>query len=443
MNNDRILIAGTHSGCGKTTVMLAILSALKARGLPLAAFKCGPDYVDPMFHREALGLPSRNLDPFFSDAESLRAAIAEKGGSLSVIEGVMGYYDGVGASGAHSTYDVARGTQTPVVLVINARGMYTSAGAILAGFRQFKPESHVHGVIFNGASPMLYEGLAQIARDAGVSPLGCLPKDDSIAVESRSLGLIPANELGDLSEKLRLLGAHAQRHIDLDGVLSLAASAPALPETTRAIRPIARVRVAVARDRAFAFLYEENLEILRALGCELCFFSPLTDCALPENIAALYLPGGYPERHVSELSGNTAMRRAVRDAVLGGLPTIAECGGFLYLHASFEGCPMAGVIPAQARTTEKLRRFGYHTLTAHADNLLCNQGESIRAHEFHYTESDDGGAGFRAQKPDGRAWDCVHAGETLYAGFPHLYFPANPRFAERFVQKAGEYAMNQ
>ena len=438
--NDRILIAGTNSGCGKTTVALALLSALQARGLPLAAFKCGPDYIDPMFHREALGLPGRNLDPFFSDAEQLCAALAAQKDGLSLIEGVMGYYDGVGAQGAYSTYDVARSTGTPVILVVNVRGMYSSAGAVLRGFRDFRRDSQVRGVIFNGASPALYEGLKQIAVDAGVAPLGFLPREEALAIGSRHLGLITAAEIDDVRQKLRALGALAQRHIDLDGVLALAASAPVLHEQARPVSPVADVRVAVARDRAFCFLYEENLALLRALGCALCFFSPLSDGALPEGIGALYLPGGYPELHLEALSGNAAMRRAVRIAVEGGLPTIAECGGFLYLHDALDGCPMAGVIHAGAYRTERLRRFGYATLTAKADSLLCERGERIRVHEFHYYESDDCGADLRAEKPDGRAWDCVHAGASLWAGFPHLYLPANVRCAQRFVRKAGEYA---
>ena len=438
--NGRILIAGTYSGCGKTTVTLALLSALKARELPLAAFKCGPDYIDPMFHREALKVPSRNLDPFFSTDAALRAALAEQDSRLCVIEGVMGYYDGVGPAGEFSTCDVARHTQTPVIFVVNAKGMYTSAGAILHGFREFQPQSNVRGVIFNGVPQGLYEGLKQIAMDAGVMPLGFLPYEKELSIGSRHLGLITAGEIDDLQEKLRALGALAQMHIDIDGVLALAASAPILHKKAQEVSPIASVRVAVARDNAFCFLYEENLALLRALGCELCFFSPLHDAVLPENIGSLYLPGGYPELHLEALSANVPMRQAVKAAIEDGLPTLAECGGFLYLHDTLDGCPMVDAIRAKAYRTEKLQRFGYETLTAKRDNLLCGAGESIRAHEFHYYESAFCGDAFMAQKPNGRAWDCAHASGSLYAGFPHLYFPANASFAERFVRKANDYA---
>lgn len=438
--NDRVLIAGTHSGCGKTTVTCALLSALKSRGVSIAAFKCGPDYIDPMFHREAQCVPARNLDPFFCTKEQLCFELSEAGGSLSVIEGVMGYYDGIGAEGRASTYDVARETETPVILTVNVRGMYTSAGALIAGFRAFREHSGVQGVIFNGASPMLYGGLKGIAKEAGVTSLGFLPFDAALSVGSRNLGLVTAEEITDLKARLAALGALAEKHIDLDGVMGLASRAPALQPARAKPERIADVRIAVARDRAFCFLYRENLELLEALGAELCFFSPLSDTTLPEGIHGLYLPGGYPELYLKALSENRPMLGAVKSAVLGGLPTLAECGGFMYLNDDIDGIPMAGAIRASACRTEKLQRFGYVTLTAGRDTLLCRAGESIRAHEFHYYDSTDCGNAFSAEKPgSGRRYACIHGTETLFAGFPHLYFPANPGFAESFIRKAAAY----
>lgn len=438
---DRILIAGTHSGCGKTTVACALLAALKNRGLHPSAFKCGPDYIDPMFHRRAIGVPAHNLDPFFCSDEQLKRAVAVHGGSVSLLEGAMGYYDGIGIEGRYSTYDTAQITQTPAILVMDVKGMYASAGAVMKGFLTYRAQSGIQGVIFNNASPMLYEGLRSIAETVGVKPLGFLPKEDRASIESRHLGLITAGEISDLQKKLELLGTLAKRYIDIDSLLALAAAAPELDVSAPDIRPLGSVRIAVARDEAFCFLYEENLELLKALGCELVFFSPLIDPSLPDSIGGLYLCGGYPELHLKALSGNTAMLEAVNVAVRGGMPTIAECGGFLYLHDTLEGLPLAGCIHASAHKTEKLRRFGYVTLRAKADNLLCAAGESIRAHEFHYYESTDGGAGFTAEKPlSERSWHCVYTTETLYAGFPHLYFDANPLFAENFVRKAIEYA---
>ncbi len=436
--HDRLLLCGTNSGCGKTTVTCALLRALKNRGLPVRSYKCGPDYIDPMFHREVLGIPARNLDPFFSEGDALREQLGAAG-CLAVLEGVMGYYDGVGTQGKFSTFDVARETGTPTVLVVDARGSFTSLGAVLRGFRDFRPQSGIAGVIFNRASPMLYTSLCEIARDAGVTPCGFLPRDEAAEIGSRHLGLITAGEIADLQARLDRLGELAEKYLDLDALLALAASAPPLPDALppEPVKP--RVRLAVARDKAFCFLYGENLEMLRALGCELVEFSPLRDAHLPEKIGGLYLPGGYPELYLRELSENP-LRGEIRDAVLSGLPTFAECGGFLYLHKTLDGVPMAGAIDAEAAKTPRLQRFGYVTLTARTDNLLCREGESIRAHEFHYYDSTDNGAGFLAEKPLGaRNWQCVHAGRTLWAGFPHLYFPANPSFARSFAEKAVEY----
>ena len=438
--NDRILIAGTNSGCGKTTVTCAVLRALKNRGLAVRSFKCGPDYIDPMFHREVVGVPARNLDPFFSTPDQLRRQLGGAAGSLSVLEGVMGYYDGIGPQGACSTYHVAEATQTPVILTVNVRGMYTSVGALIRGFRDFRPGSNVAGVIFNQASPMLYGDLSRIAEDAGVKPLGYLPRAEEAVIGSRHLGLITAAEIADLQTRLDRLGELAEQCLDLDGILSLASRSPGLPLPEPAAPVAQGVRIAVARDEAFCFLYEENLRLLEELGCELVFFSPIHDMHLPENVQGLYLPGGYPELHLEELSRNP-IRLAIRRAVEAGMPTVAECGGFLYLHDTLDGAEMAGVIHAAAFGTKKLQRFGYVTLTAERDNLLCRAGESIRAHEFHYYDSESNGSTFTAAKPSGkRSWRCVHASDTLYAGFPHLYLPANPAFAENFVRKAANYA---
>lgn len=442
--NDRILLAGTHSGCGKTTVTLALLAAFKQRGLAVSAFKCGPDYIDPMFHRETLGLPSHNLDPFFSTGDQLCAQLLQNVGDISVIEGVMGYYDGVSSEGAFSTFDVADKTDTPVILVVNCKGQYTSAGAVLRGFRTFREESHIRGVIFNHASPMLYPGLAEIAQKENLTPLGFLPRDESVTVGSRHLGLLTAAELPDIHVKLDRLATLSEQYIDIDGVLTLARSASAIHASVKPCAPVGHARIAVARDAAFCFLYQENLELLTQLGADLVYFSPLTDTALPKDIQGLYLPGGYPELHLEQLSANRVMRESIQTAVTSGLPTVAECGGFLYLHDTLDGFPMAGVIHANAQKTEHLQRFGYVTLTAKRDNLLCYAGDSIRAHSFHYYDTTDNGNGFTAEKPlSARRWDCIHATETMYAGFPHLYFPANVRFAEFFIRKAISYAANR
>jgi cobyrinic acid a,c-diamide synthase len=442
---NRLLIAGTGSGCGKTTVTLAVLAALQMRGMDVSSFKCGPDYIDPMFHRRVMGVSSHNLDPFFCDEEMLqRIFMTHAGGELSVIEGVMGYYDGIGPSGRASTYDVAHLLETPVVLVMNARGMAASAGAVLNGFLRYHENSRIRGVIFNGLSEPLYPMMAEIAHDAGVLPCGFLPRREDLLFENRHLGLVMAGEIKDIGEKIHALGLLAEAHIDIDRLIALAKDVPeiqgdALPVWSGA----PRVRIAVSCDQAFCFLYRENIEQLEALGCEIVSFSPLADTHLPDEIGGLYLCGGYPELYVAELSRNSSMCRSVQAQIAAGLPTIAECGGFLYLHEELNGARMAGVIRGSAFETERLQRFGYITLKAERDNLLCARGQSIRAHEFHYYDSDNCGDSFTASKASRPArYSCVHASDSLYAGFPHLYFPANPAFAESFVRKAIEYEKN-
>ncbi len=437
------MIAGTNSGCGKTTVTMAILSALKARGVKAAAFKCGPDYIDPMFHRRALGIPAFNLDPYFLDGEGLCDSVAAHGGEVSVMEGVMGFYDGIGTDGWASTYDVARHTRTPVILVVNAAAMYTSAGAIIKGFKEFKPDNQISGVIFNGINPMLYEGLKTIALNQGIQPLGYFPKDAAAELGSRHLGLVTADEVEDLQPRLEKLGQIAEKSLDFDAILRLAASAPELPAPKQYEKVPGNVRIAVARDEAFCFLYQENLDLLVNLGCEIVPFSPLRDAKLPENVQGLYLPGGYPELYPKELSENGSMLKDVKEKIEAGLPTIAECGGFLYLHALLEDAPMAALFPGKAFKTKKLQRFGYASITAKKDNLLCKAGESIRVHEFHYYDSENNGADFTAEKAsNGRQYDACFGTDTLYAGFPHLFFPANPAFAQNFVRKAMNYGIS-
>lgn len=445
----RILFCAPGSGGGKTTVTCAVLQALTNRGLAPAAFKCGPDYIDPMFHSEIIGAKSRNLDLFFCGENRVRALLYENGSGteLSIIEGVMGYYDGMGMTSRAGAYDLARATGTPAVLVADAKGCALSLAALVKGFASFRSDSGIRGVILNRVSPMLYPRLkAAIEEETGIAVYGYLPPLPDCALESRHLGLVTAAEVDGLREKLSRLAAEAERTLDLDGLLALAASArPLLYEAEALPEPVkGGVRIAVARDRAFCFYYADALHLLEKLGAELVSFSPLEDTALPEGCAGLYLGGGYPELFGKTLSENAAMRADIRAAVADGMPTVAECGGFLYLHRNLEAAdgmvwPMAGAVEADAYPTRKLSRFGYVTLTAERDSLLGGAGSTIPAHEFHYWESTEPGSAFTAEKEGGRSWACGHATPTLYAGFPHFHFCACPEAAERFVSACAYY----
>lgn len=445
----RILFCAPASGSGKTTVTCAVLRALLRRGLRPMACKSGPDYIDPMFHSRVLGAQSCNLDLFFFSRSAARALLARNAESadVTVLEGAMGYYDGIAMSSDASAWDLACTTDTPAVLVVDGRGRAFSTAAEVHGFRSFRQPSRIAGVVLNRVSPMLYPRLAEvITRETGLPVFGYLPVMEDCVIESRHLGLVTAAEIGDLQEKLDRMARQAEQTMDLDGLLALARSAPALDTEVPAPEPVTgRPGIAVARDKAFCFYYEASLQVLRDLGAELIPFSPLKDKVLPENIQGLYLGGGYPELYAETLSRNETMRSSVYEAVTGGMPTIAECGGFLYLHRTLKdqsgtSWPMAGVLDAEGYPTGKLSRFGYVTLTAEDNSLLFRRGETMPAHEFHYWDSTAPGRDFLARKPQSNQhWQAGVATETLYAGFPHFHFASKPETARRFLEQALAY----
>ena len=440
MGIPRLMIAGTGSSCGKTTITCALLRALATRGKRLSAFKCGPDYIDPMFHTEVTGVPCRNLDLFLMGEEGVLGALSRSQGDLAVIEGVMGYYDGVGESSFGSACHLSQVTDTPAVLVLGCKGMGLSVAAVVSGYQNFQ-ENNICGVIFNQISPGMYPYYKKIVEEnTGLRAYGFLPPDPSVTLKSRHLGLVTAHETQELKSVLTCLGNLGARYLDLDGLLELAQSAgelPACPERELPSGP-------PVRDRAFSFYYADNLELLERLGAELCFFSPMKDEEIPQGCQGLILGGGYPELYGAALSDNHPMRSSVKRAVEAGMPTIAECGGFLYLQESLTGpdgraYPMVGALPGRASMTKKLVRFGYLTLEAKEDSLLLAAGERIPAHEFHYSDSDCCGDGYLAQKPSGKCWECGVVNENLYAGYPHIHFGGNPQAAHRFLNRCRRF----
>lgn len=348
----------------------------------------------------------------------------------------MGYYDGLGLTSTRaSSYEAAKVTGSPVVLVVGARGASLSVLAAIQGFQNFCPDSQIRGVILNQCSPSTYGALAQAIRERlGIRPLGFLPRMEDCALESRHLGLVTAAEVANLREKMQRLAAQAEKTIDLDGLLALAGEAAPLSWEPVVLPRRERVRIAVAQDKAFCFYYADNLAAMAEMGAEIVEFSPLKDHALPDNIQGVYLGGGYPELYAGALSENRTMRESLRAALERGLPCIAECGGFMYLTEAIGGFPMVGFLPGNCFDTGKLTRFGYVTLRAREDNLLCRAGEAIPAHEFHHWDCTLPGSSFTAVKPNGRQWDCAVATDRLYAGFPHFHFYANPAFLEHFYE---------
>lgn len=466
----RIMIAAPKSGSGKTTITCGLLHIFKEDGEDISSCKCGPDYIDPMFHREVLEVPSRNLDTFFTGEDGTRKLFLKdrREGELVVMEGVMGLYDGLGGIREEgSSYHLAKVTQTPIILVVDAKGMGRSVIPLIAGFLAYDKAQLIRGVIFNRMSAAYYEILKPLAEEElGIAVLGYFPENKKLQIAGRHLGLCMPGELEDLQGQIRMAAERLRETTDISKLLQIAEGAESLEEETEvedsgserkqsddtAEKPdttengeAMHPRIAVARDEAFCFYYEENLRLLEQAGAEPVYFSPLHDNALPENIHGLLLGGGYPELYAGQLSENDAMRTAIREAVADGLPTVAECGGFLYLHTTLtdrEGhsYPMAGVLSGKCFDTGHLVRFGYIELEENSGHFMP-RGSRIRAHEFHYYDSEDNGTDCVASKPaTGRNYPCIHVGENHWYGFPHLYYPSCPEFAKRFVEKAKKFS---
>lgn len=441
----RLMIVGTGSGSGKTTVTCAVMKALQLRGNRVAGFKCGPDFIDPMFHTSVIGVKSRNLDIFMSGEEGVRFLLARSAheADLSIIEGVMGMYDGVSmTSDEASSNHLARLTRTPEILVVEVEGMALSLAALIQGYLNFRPNL-IRGIILNQCSEGLYPYYKEmIETQLGIRVYGFLPMVEEATIGSRHLGLVTADEIVDLQNKIQKLAEAAERSIDLDGLTELAHEAEVLEWTDlwHSVRKTSdqKVRIGIARDKAFCFFYQDNLDLLEALGAELVFFSPLEDEQLPKDLQGLILYGGYPELYGEQLSRNTSMRDSVRTAVQNHLPTLAECGGFMYLLETMvdsenQRHDMVGAIEGESKMLKHLVRFGYAKMKALKDNLLCEAGMEIPVHEFHYSDSDHNGDGFFVEK-NARSWHCVNLSDTLSAGYPHLHYGSRPELMERFLE---------
>ena len=452
----RILLCAGASGSGKTLITCGILQALKNRGLKTASFKCGPDYIDPMFHTKVIGTRSRNLDTFFAGNDIVKYLLCEntKDMDIAVMEGVMGYYDGAGGTTTKaSAYDLATATETPAVLIVNCKGMSLSIVPYIKGFMEYKKDSKIKGVILNQMTGMLYPRMKKaIEEELDVKVLGYVPKVTDCLIESRHLGLVMPEEIESFHEKLMKLAGILEETLDLDLLIKLAESAPELSgkepweeDSSYNFRLEEPVRIGISEDEAFCFMYEDNLKLLKEMGAELVPFSPVHDKELPENLDGIILYGGYPELYAEELENNREMRASVLSSYEKGLVVMAECGGFMYLHDEFEdmngrACKGAGIIKGKAYKTDRLGRFGYITLENTGEKVFGAETGKSPAHEFHYFDSENCGEDFTAVKPfSTRSWQCLHSGDHILAGFPHFYYYGNPRIPEAFLRKCLEF----
>ena len=459
MSTARFLLTAGASGSGKTLITCGILQALKNRGLQTASFKCGPDYIDPMFHTKVIGTKSRNLDTFFTTPDRTRYLLKRnlEDCDIAVMEGVMGYYDGVGGTTTRaSAYDLAKVTQTPVVLIVNCKGMSVSILSFIQGFVNFMPDSNIKGVLLNQISSMLYPRVKEmIETKLGIKVYGYVPVVTVCVIESRHLGLVMPNEIQDFKEKLGKLAKRMEETIDFHGLIELGKSAPAISvekETKEYFQSLKnqgeKIKIGLAKDEAFCFFYEDNLKLLEEMGAELIPFSPIHDKELPPDIQGLLLYGGYPELYGKALEENLSMREQIKEALSKGMPVLAECGGFIYLHDIFEdekGVFRQGVgqIKGKVFNTGKLSRFGYIEASCKKP-VFGRQLGMCPAHEFHYFDSTSCGADFYAKKPTGkRGWDCIHSTPTMTAGFPHFYYYGNPELPKAFLDCSRDFKKRQ
>ncbi len=462
----KIVIAADRSGAGKTTVSCGLLAVLKKRGVKVQSFKCGPDYIDPMFHRRVLGVPSGNLDSFFTDATTLRrifrARIAESGAALALVEGVMGYYDGLGGVSSHaSTWEIAHILDAPTILVMDAKGASVTIAALVRGMMKFKEEravqSGIRGLILNRVSPMFYPRLKSVIEEycPGIEVLGYLPELPELKIPSRHLGLVEPEEIAGFQRWTERVAAQMEESVDVERLLEIAEEerygireddAEAAKNRALLEQP---VRIAVSEDEAFNFMYQENRALLEQLGAELVPFSPLHDAELPTDIVGLILSGGYPELYKDALHANASMRTSVAEAVKHGLPTIAECGGYMYLLDAVEQVAMCGVLAGDAERKPRLVRFGYIEAETRRDSVLGPAGTVLRGHEFHRYDCDFNGADCTLTKPaagrgraatGARSYEGIYLTDSLAAGFPHFYYWSNPAALAHFLDRCRAYS---
>lgn len=449
MKLKRIMIAAPKSGSGKTLITCALLHSLREQGVPVVSYKCGPDYIDPMFHETVLGVPSKNLDTFFTDEETSRRLFlnGRKEDEIAVLEGVMGLFDGLGGIYKNgSSYHLAQVTKTPIILVIDGKGMGRSILALICGFLDYDPAHLIRGIFLNRISKSYFSVLEPlIEEELGIPVLGYLEENAAFQIKSRHLGLKTPAEIAEIQELIRNVSADLRKNINAEQIFDIMRQAEELPdmdadffapaEELDSSSPV----IAVAKDEAFCFYYEDNLNMLKKYGAELQYFSPVHDEKLPDGCSGLLLGGGYPELYAKALSENHTMLESIRTAFHRGLPTVAECGGFMYLHREIKDTdsifyPMVGVLPETCTYTGRLVRFGYLELEE-TNSRFLPEHTTIRGHEFHYYDSTDNGNDWIARKPvTGRTYPCAVTGESYWLGFPHLYYPSNPAFAERFVE---------
>ena len=448
----RIVIAGTNSGVGKTTIVTGLLSFFHSQGLAVQPFKVGPDYIDPGFHEKAAGRHSYNLDTWMTPADHLASNFAylSKGADISIIEGVMGLYDG-GANGVSSTADIAKRLGAPVVLVLDCKSVGYSIAATALGFREYDRDTHIAGVILNRLGSDRHEAMVrEVMEKIHMPVLGAFHRDEGLKTPERHLGLTPVTEI-ETADLIRHMGEDAGKWVDTEKLLAIARSAdPIMVDEEEEGERKSIVRIGVAKDEAFSFYYPASLHYLEKLGAELVPFSPLRDSTLPD-VDGLIFGGGFPEMFLHELEDNKGMKESIRKAAADGMPVYAECGGLMYLCEKIQGFDgdsydMVGLVPGICEMQKKLQRVGYVTGKALRKSIIADEGDTLRGHEFHFSTlacGDDFPWAYSLQgtrQPKGH--DEGYAKDNVLASYLHLSFEGNPKAAEKLMKSCLGYKRN-
>jgi cobyrinic acid a,c-diamide synthase len=456
------MIAGTNSGVGKTTVTLGIMSALVSKGIKVQGFKTGPDYIDPSHHKFVTGNASRNLDTWMM-SDSVCQELFERSAidaDISVIEGVMGLYDGsIDSTGHGTSAHLARALSTPVILVVSAKGIAQSAGAVVMGYKEFDKDVNLSGVIVNNvASPSHYDCIKRSIEDTcSVPVLGYLSKDQEITIPERHLGLVPSEENIGHSDLYEKLGKMVRETIDIDGLLKAARSAGTFPYYDKSIfldsNDSLNVTLAIAKDNAFCFCYQDDIELFEALGAKIKYFSPLHDKCIPDDVDGIFLGGGFPELNAEKLMENETMRKSILDAHNNGTIIYGECGGMMYLLEKLIDCDgrsfkMCGVLSGTSGMENKRQGLGYIIVDATSDNVICKRGDTFRAHEFHWSRlldvPDDTVFAYKTQKSNGKQSksDGIYRKNVL-ASYTHVHFSSNPELAKNILSAMVKASRNK
>lgn len=446
----RFMVVAPASGSGKTLITCALLKILQRRGYLPVSFKCGPDYIDPMFHKKVLGIPSRNLDVFFMDNISLNSALCRgaEGRNIGVLEGVMGLFDGMSAdSSKGSSMDISGLTGTPAILVVSCKGMSRSVIPLIKGICDYDKEGMIRGIILNNISPMVAEKVRwEIEEETEIPVIGLLPNLKEDTLKSRHLGLVMPDEIPEILEIIDSIADKLEENLDFEKLIEIADEASrilAVPgfmmaEDDRPKDDHRLIKVGVAMDEAFCFYYEDNLDLLREMGAEIVPFSPIHDNRLPE-VSRLIFGGGYPELFAKALSENASMRGEILKAAQSGMPILAECGGFMYLQEELEdpdgqSYAMVGALKGKSYMTKFLHHFGYVTMRGSSPNPYLLDSDGIKAHEYHYYDTTDNGNTCILEKPSGKTWSGYQSVSNIFGGFAHLYYPSNVKFIKRFLE---------